>query len=387
MLLWLVFALLSAGALAVLVRPLLRPGADASAVSRPGVAVYRDQLAEIDSEAERGLIGPEEAEAARREIARRLLAADSAGGGAGSDEARAGSRLPRMAALATCLLIPLGTIAIYVQTGAPGLPSQPLASRKTQPAVNPDLTRLIGAVEARLKQDPSDWRGWDVIAPVYLRLGRYAHAADAFERAAKLGGETAKRLLGVVEAVVLAEGGRVTPRARAALEALLRLEPANLQGRFWTAQALEQDGRIAEAVAAYEKLVADAPAGSEWRSALEERIAALDPARKRPAAVDGEAPPPAPAPGPSADDVAAAAQLSPADRQRMIEGMVAGLAERLDKNGRDLAGWERLVRALSVMGRKDDAVAALGKARKAFEGEPEPLAKLTELARSLGLGT
>jgi cytochrome c-type biogenesis protein CcmH len=79
--------------------------------------------------------------------------------------------------------------------------------------------------------------------------------------------------------------------------------------------------------------------------------------------------------------------MSPADRQAMIEDMVSGLAARLEKDGRDLAGWQRLIRALSVLGRKDDAVAALDRARKSLAGEPASLTALADLARSLGLGT
>jgi cytochrome c-type biogenesis protein CcmH len=435
MLLWLVFAVLSAAVLAALLRPLLGRS-DMPQPSEPGdAAVYRDQLAEIDAEAGRGLIGPEEAEAARREIARRLLAsmppeprAEPAAASpaachptaAASDtappaaEAMAAlrpsmpsgpalrsapsiSRRARLAAAVLGVLIPVAATAIYLRSGDPHLPAQPFAQRRPPtPVANLELTKLITAVEARLAQNPHDGRGWDVIAPVYLRLGRYGDAAEAYENALRILGDSPQRLAALAEASMLANEGRVLPVARAALEKLLALDRDNVRARFWLAHAKEQDGDLAAAAADYEALLAKAPPGADWRKPVEERLAEVRAARAgkppaspaTPAAAGPAAAAGTPAtPGPTATDIAAAERLTPAERQAMIEGMVSGLAARLEKDGRDLAGWQRLIRALTVMGRKDEAIAALGKARKSFAGEPQALSALADLARALGLGS
>ncbi len=402
MLLWLVFAVMSAGVVVMLLHPLLmRRDRDLATADGAG-AVYRDQLAEIEADASRGLIGAEEAEAARREIARRLLASEAAhevplsGPGSSTSSSAGGSRLALGVALMTGGLVPILALLVYLQAGAPGLPSQPIAARREAPPVNAEMAQLIGAVEKRLRENPEDGRGWDVIAPVYLRLARYGDAAHAYRRANALLGESAKRLAGLAEASMLAESGRVNDEARAALKKLLEIEPGHIQARFWLAFALEQDGRLGEAMADYQKLLADAPPDATWRPMVVERVAAVQSALggPGPASPSRESTDVAPSSsastlpaGPTAAEIEAAERMNPADRQAMIDGMVTGLATRLEKDGSDLAGWQRLIRSLTVLGRKDEAIAALDRARKSLAAEPQALAALADLAKSLGLGT
>jgi len=398
MLLWVVFAVMSAGVVVTLLQPLLaRPDA-AGMDGDAATAVYRDQLAEIDAEAKRGLIGSDEAEAARREIARRILANASPPNELSPSSARADGAVVSPAArrrlgvaAITGLLLPLIALAAYLQTGSPGIPAQPIASRRVSPPIGSEMTKLVSAVEARLREHPGDGQGWDVIAPVYLRLNRYSDAAFAFGRAIHLLGENTRRLAGLAEAAMLRDNGRVGDEAKGALTRLLKLEPGHVQARFWLAFAKEQDGNLAEAAADYEKLIAEAPANAEWRPVLEDRIAAvraaLGEARATPSAPTAGAGAAKPGRGPSAADIKAAESLSAADRQAMIDGMVSGLSDRLEKDGRDLAGWQKLIRALTVLGRKDEAVAALGRARRSLADEPQALAALADLAKSLGLGT
>jgi cytochrome c-type biogenesis protein CcmH len=397
MVLWLIFAVMSAGVVVALLHPLFGgPHGPAERGAVAVTAVYRDQLAEIEAEARRGLIGAEEAEAARREISRRLLASASPGTAAPSDPsetAAPGGRRRMAAAILTAAFIPLAAAAVYLQTGQPNLPAQPLAARHPPRPVDADMAKLIAAVEARLKEHPEDGRGWDVIAPVYLRLERYGDAAHAFAQAARLLGESPSRLSGLAEAAMRRDDGRITDDARRALTRLVELEPNQVQARFWLAFAKEQDGQAAEALADYEALLSGAPANAPWRPMLEERLAAVRAAlgtkgvTPPPAAAAPATTAPATGPGPTAADVDAARQMTPDQRQEMIDGMVAGLAARLDKDGGDLDGWQRLIRALTVLGRKDDAAAALDRARKSLADQPQSLAVLAELAKALGLGT
>ncbi len=419
MLLWLVFALLSAGVLAVIVRPLVQQEAPQRfGVNDGAQAVYRDQLQEIDADLQRGLIAPDEAELARAEIGRRLLAAaetlESGGrsqGDAGAQTqaaAAAGSAIPRVSgraklvAAGLCVLLPVAAIAAYISNGAPGVPAQPFAERRDDRAppsageVAPQLAKLVGAVEERLRLKPDDAQGWEVIAPVYLQIARYSDAVHAYQRAIALNGESVKRLSGLAEASMLANDGQVPPDARQALSKILKIDPQHVQARFWLAHAKELDGDLAGAKSDYEALLAGSPGDAPWRVMLEQRIAAVGGAtptgpQAETAKPDG-APPvagqlPASPRGPTQADVAAAETMTTADREAMIASMVAGLAARLEKDGRDLAGWQRLVRAYMVMGRKEDAIAALGRARKVFADEPQSLSELTALARNLGLGS
>ena len=249
------------------------------------------------------------------------------------------------------------------------------------PLEQADVGDLIAKVEARLREHPEDGQGWDVIAPIYFKLGRFREAAAAYASAARLEGETVRRLAGFAEAAVLAADGIVGEEARLAFEKILKLEPGRPEPRFWLALAKEQDGKLADALAEYKALLAEAPADAPWRGAVEGRIAEVS----RRLAGTGKAEPRAR--GPSAADVAAAEKLAPQDRARMIAQMVDGLAERLKRDGRDLAGWLRLVNAYAVLDRKDDARAALARARQHFPADEKALAELAALAKSLGLGS
>ncbi len=394
MLVWVVFALMSAAVVVALLHPLLARR-DRSAGSDDGAtAVYKDQLAEVDAELRRGLISVSEAENARREIARRLLAATDRAGDANlapeGEHRTARSLGARFAVPLVAAILPISAVLIYIQTGRPGVPDQPLSARaKSAPAMPAEVAQLVGAVEARLKTNPEDGRGWDVIGPVYLRLGRYPEAEDAFRRSIRLLGETPRRLAGLAEVLMLSGDGRLSDETRQVLARLLALDPSHVQARFWLAFGKEQDGDVATAAREYDEILKVSPPDAPWRAMLVDRLAETQKAAAQSGGVPApSSPPQGPGqPGPSAADVAAAEQMSPADRQKMITAMVDGLEQRLAKDGRDLAGWERLVRSLVVLGRMDDAAAALGRARKSLDGDPQASAALGDLAKSLGLGT
>lgn len=386
MVLWFVFALTTAVVLAVILRPLFRPAPLSGSAGDANVAVYRDQLAEIDRERARGLVGPAEAEAAHAEIARRLLASAAENEPDPSSPPSASEpRLAGTAGVGLALAVPLLAIAVYLMHGSPGLPGSPLSARMQAPLETARVADLIARVETRLRQHPEDGQGWDVIAPVYMKQGRYREAADAYARAVELLGETPRRLAGLAEATVSAADGIVTDKARAAYERLYALEPSRVDARLGLAVASEQDGRFADASRAYELLLQGAEPDAPWRQVVEQRLADV---RARLAATAGEASAkPAEAKGPTPEDVRAAAEMTPEARAAFIDQMVAGLAERLQKDGNDLAGWQRLIRAYAMLGRNGDAVGALAKARSNFQNNPQSLEALEALAKRLGLGS
>lgn len=405
MLLWVGFAVLTAVVVAVLLRPLLAVADADAATAGPGEgatraaasAVYRDQLAEIDAEHGRGLIGDAEAEAARVEIARRLLAA------AGTDGRTAvGAPVRGSLGFATMLVavaLPLVAIATYLAIGTPGQPGLPHASRVAPPGTAP-IAQLVAQVEERLRQHPEDGRGWDVIGPVYMRLGRFREAADAYQRALRLVGESPDRLAGLAEAHVLASDGVVTEAARTAYARLAQLAPERMEPRFWLAVAAEQDGRFEDAAAAYAKLLSEGDEAAGWRPTVVERWRAArtklgqatdpPPAGKdapSTASKDATVASKGKAPALAKEHVDAAETMTPDARRQMIEEMVAGLDKRLSQDGRDLEGWQRLIRTYAVLGRRDDALAALKRAQAALAQEAASLEVLGALAKSLGLSS
>lgn len=395
MLLWVIFGGLTALVLFALLRPLTSGTAGDESRAAFDATVYRDQLGEVESDRERGLIGAADAEAARIEIARRLLASDEEARG---DDAQP-SRVPAKAvAIGLAVILPALALGLYLVYGSPRLPDQPLVARLQDPASDRNLEALVARVEARLREHPDDGEGWDVIAPVYMGWHRYADAAEAFRQATLLLGESAKRLAGYGQALVLANDGVVTEDARAVLERASALDPDLIQPKLVLIIAKEQDGQLAAAAEAWRALIASTPADAPWRKLAEERLA-QDEAKLAGSAPDQPVPdkavPDQPAAtagapmqgkgAPTAEDIAAAQNMNPADRQGMIERMVQKLADRLAQNSDDLAGWLKLVRAYSVLDRKDDAVKALERAKTQFSGDAAALGRLDALAAELGL--
>jgi cytochrome c-type biogenesis protein CcmH len=420
-LLYVVFACLTAIVLLVLLRPLAGTRGSDAARDAFNAAVYRDQLTEVESDRERGLIAETEAEAARIEIGRRLLATDPPK--AKSDPSRhvgQDRKQHRLSARAVMIgvaaLLPALALGLYLAYGSPRLPDQPLAARLQDPASDQNLAALVARVEARLREHPEDGEGWEVIAPVYMAWRRYTDAADAYAQAGRLLGESPKRLSGYGQALVLANDGMVSEDARRALARAAELDPDLIEPRILIAIAKEQDGQFAAAIEAWRALLAKGSSGdAPWRDMVRQRIAADEghlagkPAPGAPlagkpvagepsggASVGGQGggavaskpegtSPEAEGGAPTAGDMAAAQNLSPAERQAMIEQMVQRLAARLDQQGNDLGGWLKLVRAYSVLDRKDDAMKALAKARVQFSGDATALGQLDALATELGL--
>lgn len=385
MVLWIGLAAMAATVVVLLLRPLVGTPASGAVNGPDAAAIYRAQLRELELDIERGVLDASEAAATRAEVARRLLAAAEVE--TNPPTVPAGSLKPL--ALALAAVVPVGAMIVYLALGQPSLPSQPLAGRTNANIETATLDQLVARVEARLRQKPDDGQGWDVIAPVYFKQGRYEQAARAFARALELLGETAGRLAGFAEATVMARDGVVTDDARKAYERLAVLQPQRLEPHFWLALANEQDGKLSDAARAYEDLLRRAPADAPWRGMVQQR---LDGVRKQAGLAVPAAPMPAPRAGtrvrpPSASEIEAAARMSADERARMIEGMVQGLAERLKTDGHDVAGWERLIRAYTTLGRKGTATATLADARRSLAGQAEALARLDALARSLGLGS
>jgi cytochrome c-type biogenesis protein CcmH len=369
MMLWLIFALMTAAAILAVLWPLSRP---ARLQADTGAAVYRDQLDEIERDRAAGLIAAAEAQAARTEVSRRLIAATERGDARTDDTA--GSLWRRRAvAVAALAIVPLVGLGIYLKHGSPQLPGEPLAQRQRGIQDNTPLTALIAQAEAHLEREPSDGRGWEVLAPVYLRLGRFDDAVKARRNALRLNGETVERQADLGEALVAATNGIVTAEAKQSFERALVLDAQDLKSRFYMGLAAEQDGLPRKAGEIWQGMLKEAPADAPWAPAVREALARLG---EKP--VEGGR-------SPTADDVAAANTMTDAERAEMVQGMVARLADRLQQDGSDVEGWLRLVRAYVVLGERDKATAAAADARRALAAEPDKQRRVDELAKGLGL--
>ena len=353
---YVLFALMGAIVALVLLRPLLKPAAvrDSAASER---AVYRAQLRELAAEAESGAIAPAEAEGARLEIERRLLRVGAA--------PVAAVRPSLVLALFVAIGVPAAAALLYDRLGAPGLGDQPLAERVTEEGRAAETEKLIAALEQRMKEAPDDPRGWALLARARAAEGRLIEAAEAYEKIATLLPSSVEARLGAAEMRLAAADGQVTPEVRALVAEALKLSPDNAPARHFGAYVRYADGDVDGAAAEWQKLIGELAPDDPLRPAIVSGLKATG----RPIP-EMAAPAPA-APGPSAADMEAAAGMSAGDRQAMIEGMVARLAERLKEQPDDLDGWLRLARAYDVLGRPADAVDAWEKAAALKPGDAD----------------
>jgi cytochrome c-type biogenesis protein CcmH len=367
MTLWFVFALMTVAAIFAVLWPLSR-SASAPAGGSEAV-VYRDQLAEIDRDVSAGLIGVSEAKAARVEIGRRLLAAAD---GQLDLPARSNLGLRRASAIVALVGLPTAAVTLYLALGSPRLGDFPLASRMRTADVNQPLDNMVAQVEAHLEKNPTDGRGWTVLAPVLARLGRNDDAVRAYRNSITYAGDSAERRADLGEALAIAAGGVVTAEAKAEFERALAQSADEPRANYYLGLAAEQDGRRTDAATIWRTMLAKAPADAPWRPLVQ---AALTRVGGGPVA-----------PTLSNDAMAAAKDMNEDDRGAMIRGMVDRLATRLKQNGDDVEGWLRLMRAYMVMGERDKAMSALIDARQAVANDTERLRQLNEGVKNLGLG-
>lgn len=380
MLFWILIAALTAAAMLAVLLPLSsgRDTGNAVPAAATDIDVYRQQLDELADDEAQGRIGPAEAKVARAEIARRLIAAKRSAGAAHATAG--GSRLRRrVAAIFGLVAVPAFALSLYFITGTPELPGQPLAARIAASSEDQGIEALVGRVENHLARNPEDGPGWEVLAPVYMRIGRPGDAATAWRNTIRILGSTAARQANLGEALVAAQSGMVTADARKAFQAAVGHDPAAPKARFFLALAREQDGDAAGAAEDWRALLADTPLDAPYRQSIE--LALAD------SGSQSAAPPPspsAPQPGPTSQDVANAQSLSPGEQQAMIDGMVSRLAERLASEPDDAEGWLRLVRAYAVLGRQDDAKQAATTAMKSVSASANR-ARIASLAAELGI--
>ena len=325
MMIWLIFAGMTATVVAALLVPFIRKSAAAQAPDSDfDRAIYRDQLQELDRDAARGLIGEAEAQAARNEISRRLLQV------AKPEAPLSGNRY----ALLAVLLVPLIALPVYAKYGSPGLPDVPLQERLKGAIANQDFEALVATVEAHLAQAPNDVKGWKVLAPAYKRERRWSDAADAYANVLRLAPPTADAIADYGEMLVFANEGMVTNEAESAFAEALKLEATNERAKFYYDMALKQEGK--------------APALSD-------------------------------------EQIAAVQAMPTQDQTAMIAGMMDSLEQKLGKDSRDLEGWKRLIRARRISNEIDKAKVSLNLAMNIFKDEPETLDALRGLAKELGI--
>lgn len=391
---WLVSALLTFVAILVVMLPLTRKEVASAAQGGEDRSVYIQQLKEIDADLARGLLDEQSAEQARLEISRRILKNDRLTTGVTGDENAAAdgaektyllNRGMRWVIILVLLFVPAVSWGLYSVLGTPDLPSQPLAERKGNTVQDKSAAELIAQAEAHLSRSPDDGRGWSILAPIYLRLGRVDDAINAYRKAIALLGNDVDRLIGLGEALIIKANGQVTEEALALFEDAGKIDPKDVRPPLMKARALLQAGKKDDAIGVLQIILNSSSEDALWRADIEQTIANLKSGTNGAAPATASGGPAVKPRGPTAEDIEAAAALDEQGRKDMIRSMVDNLAEKLRNNPADVDGWERLLRAYAVLGESDNVNEALGNAAKAL---PEnDMRRLLETASQLGIDT
>ncbi len=402
MLFWIVATVIALAVTTTLVVPLLRsaPGP----ATQADTVIYRDQLAEVDRDLARGLLDAEEAERARTEISRRLLDADRSRRTPGGE---APGRTSRIAGAVVGVIVIAGGLAIYDRLGAPGYPDMPRMARIAQseealrtlidqaaaeqiaatliPVASeadlpPESRALIAQMREIVAANPDDMRGWQLLSDYEASLGRFAAAARAREQVVRIRGEVSSipDEASLVDLWVLAAGGQVSSEASVLVRRILEQDADNPAARYYLGLLYAQVDRSDVAFGLWRPLAERGDPDSFYvRSAR----AYIEEAAFR-AGLDYTLPETA---GPTADDVAAMAELSPEDRAARIEGMVAGLSDRLATTGGSVEEWAQLIRATAMLGDLPQAEAIWREARGVFGASDAAMALLDETAERVGI--
>ena len=439
---WIAAGLLTLATLAAVVLPILRARAEARRAADYDIEVYRDQLKEVERNKTRGLIGKEEAEAAKAEIGRRILEADQRRQRAASEGAGTSRGLIRVAAVLVAVALPAGAVAVYLSEGNPGLESQPFASRNLpddagtqlsgrgsaagggqapagggqaggppagsggQDQQGQSLAQAEANLSARLEDNPDNVDDWVLLGRTRLAMQRYGAAVEAFEQAVRRAPNRPQVNAFYGEALVMANQGTVVPKAQEAFEKVRQQVPDDPRSRFYIGLAEKQAGNPQAALDIWKQLVADANPGAPYLEAVGQQMARVE--RElgiEPGTTFAEVEPEGPAagqggqtaqtgsgsaseggaPNPSREQVEAAQNMSSEDRQQMIQGMVDRLASRLEQDPTDAQGWQRLIRSYAVLGEGDKATQALADGLAAFEGNDAVRQQLKMAAQQQGV--
>ena len=407
MLFWITIIAIAVLSTLALIAPLWRPATDEE-TGHEDVALYRDQLAEVDRDLARGVLDETEAARTRTEIARRLLSADQAAGkvlGSGP------LRLSRGSGAVMMLCTIGGAIAVYFALGAfdstgpyrdmsraqriaagDAMRADRMPQLEAEIAFGTEIAALgeipedYAAMIARLReivpQNPEQREGWELLALHEARLGNFSAATRAQEQVLRLKGDavTAADRLGLLDRMVAATNGFVSPEAEQIMLGLLDEDPRSVAARYYAGLLYAQTDRPDMAFQLWRDVLENGDPASIHYSLAESQIEAVAFAAGEEFTLESLTPR-----GPSADDIAAAAEMSAQDRSQMIAGMIEQLSTRLADEGGPASDWARLIVALSVIEETERAQMIWEEARTAFASQEADLATIAAAAQQAGL--
>ncbi|MBT4888910.1 MAG: c-type cytochrome biogenesis protein CcmI [Rhodospirillales bacterium] len=373
MTLWIIMIALAICTAAIMALPMyLRRGDTQITRQAYDIAVYKDQLAEVERDLKRNTITVSEAENIRYEIQQRVLATQN-------DEAGKSGEIvtkPSFFILAIVVIIPIFSAALYLDMGSPDTPDYPHAERNDTQAPQPhnadnsdapDMDEVIATLQERLKQSPDDIEGWSMLARSLMVVDRYDEAAQTYKKIYEMTGDIMDKSE-YAEAALMANNSVFTPVILTIFHEISKADPLDPRARFYIGMEALQSGNVQAALQIWIDLLYISPPDAPWFSTVEAQInqaandADIDPNTIKPSQkildIAGQLGTGQTEPGPTAEDVENAQSMTSSEQDEMIRSMVQGLADKLAENPNDPEGWMRLIKAYEVLGEVDKAAQA-----------------------------
>jgi len=340
--------------------PILRSSVSSRSEIESEQTLYNARILEIEKDLELGRLDEISAEAAKAEEARRLIKASE------NSKTLIASSKNRLLIIIAVISLPALSLPIYYDLGTPEIVNPPQVTQS--PSDQPSMEELLQIAEKRLAENPDDVNGWKAVAPVYVRLGRFKDAESAYKNILRVEGRSPEFLLRLADVYIEEKRGQVDERARFLIDEILSIDKHNATALFYTGIIALQDNNEDETLRIWQGMVDEAKGDEEWLPVITSRIEELKTLQSRSQlpALDNET-------------LKAAEEMSAEDRAEMVSQMVANLAERLEANPDDKAGWERLIRAYMILQRRDDALVAVGKASQHFAEDSEFVSSLRKM--------
>lgn len=274
---WLIAAVFAAGALAYVLRPLFgRAGGPEVRRSDANVAIYKDQLREIDAELAAGTLTPEDHDRARLELQARLLEDVPA------VEVESATRGGRRAAWAVGIAVPVLAVAVYFFTGTPRAlaPQEPEVSAQ-------QIDAMVARLAAKLRENPDDADGWKLLGRSYMVLGRFPEAVAAYAKAAEKAPRDSQLLADFADALAMTRDQKLAGEPEQLVLRALEVDPANLKALALAGTAAYERQDYAKAAELWSRMLPLVPADSEDARMISSNV---DEARKLAGIGAGEKP-------------------------------------------------------------------------------------------------
>lgn len=341
---------LALAALAFLLPPFLRRRDRASRTSAnaTNVAIYQDQLRELEADLAAGTLSPRQHEAAKREIERRLLEDVAA-----NEAPLAVSPPGRGAALVLGLSVPVAAVLLYLAVGSPqAIDGSPAAD--AHGASHQQIEAMVTRLAERMKEKPDDPEGWFMLGRSYTVLERYAEAAAAYANAVKRSQPDAQLLADYADALAMSQGRRLQGEPERLIQLALTVDPNHPKALALAGSAAFEKNDFKNAAAYWERLLKVLPPESEMAGSIRESVAE---ARSR-----------------------AGTSAKPATTAGAMQEKPAATAATTPAKGAELRGSVQLSPTIAAKAGPDDLVFVF--ARPAEGGGP-PLAALRKRVRDL----